>query len=226
MSTLPSPHTLSTLPNEIQNDIINQLDSFGKLILRTTSRHFRAMVAITVNDVLTAERASVSLGKDLLGCYDCLSLKRAECFADNTRRGKTGRWGSKPTSRFCIDCGLRPASGITRYSRANKIIIGREGFVKCFCEKGGILPVSSFSENRWVCKACWAPLARRRRERERELQNIRHQEEKASKAKARAGRRAQCRALGWAESDIGSLVSDTTTSDEDEDFWNEGSDYI
>ncbi|SPJ70275.1 uncharacterized protein FTOL_00003 [Fusarium torulosum] len=222
MSTLSSPQSLSTLPNEIQNAIINQLDSFDKLILRTTSRHFRTMVAITVNDVLAAERASVSLGKDLLGCYDCLCLKRAECFADNTRRGKTGRWGSKPTSRFCIDCGLHPPSGTTRYNRANRIVIGGEGFVTCRCEKGGVLPEDSFSENRWVCMTCWEPVARRRRQREREQQNLRHRQEKAAKAKARAERRAQWRDLGRAESDIDSLVSDTTISDED--FWYECSD--
>ncbi|SPJ91980.1 uncharacterized protein FTOL_13634 [Fusarium torulosum] len=222
MPTLSSPRSLSTLPNEIQNAIINQLDSFDKLILRTTSRHFRTMVAITVNDVLAAERASVSLGKDLLGCYDCLCLRRAECFADNTRRGKTGRWGSKPISRFCIDCGLHLSSGTTRYNRANRIVIGGEGFVTCWCEKGGILPEDSFSENRWVCMTCWEPVARRRRQREREQQNLRHQQEKAAKAKARAERRAQWRDLGRAESDIDSLISDTTISDED--LWYECSD--
>ncbi|WZH40770.1 F-box domain-containing protein [Fusarium acuminatum] len=222
MSMLKSPQSLSTLPNEIQNAIINQLDSFDKLILHTTSRHFRTMVAITVNDLLAAERASVSRGKDLLGCYDCLCLKRAECFADNTRRGKTGRWGGKPTSRFCIDCGLHPPSGTTRYNRANRIVIGGEGFVRCWCEKGGILPVDSLSENRWVCMTCWERVVRRRRQMEREQQNFRHQQEKAAKAKARAERRARWRELGRAESDIDSLVSNTTISDED--WWNEDSD--
>ncbi|KAJ4264699.1 hypothetical protein NW764_015784 [Fusarium oxysporum] len=64
---------------------------------------------------------------------------------------------------------------------------------------------------------CWEPMARRRRQREREQQNLRHQQEKAAKAIARAERRAQWRDLGRAESDIDSLVSDTTISDED--FW-------
>jgi hypothetical protein len=81
------------------------------------------------------------------------------------------------------------------------------------------LPENSFKENRWVCKICWEPVARRRRQIEREQQNLRHQQEKAAKAKAkaRAERRAQWRDLGRAESDIDSLVSDTTISDED--FW-------
>ncbi|KAJ4152224.1 hypothetical protein NW765_017733 [Fusarium oxysporum] len=65
-------------------------------------------------------------------------------------------------------------------------------------------------------------MARRRRQREREQQNLRHQQEKAAKAIARAERRAQWRDLGRAESDIDSLVSDTTISDED--FWYECSD--
>jgi hypothetical protein len=94
--------------------------------------------------------------------------------------------------------------------------------VNGWSEKGGILPEDSFSENRWVCMTCWEPVARRRRQREREQQNLRHQQEKAAKAKARAERRAQWRDLSRAESDIDSLVSDTTISDED--FWYECSD--
>ncbi|KAH6960189.1 hypothetical protein DER45DRAFT_627269 [Fusarium avenaceum] len=222
MSTLSSPQSLSTLPNEIQNAIINQLDSFDKLNLRTTSRHFCIIVAITVNDVLAAERASLSRGIDLLGCYDCLCFKRAECFADNTRRGKTGRWGNKPTSRFYIDCRLHPISGTARYKRGNRIVIGGEGFVTYRCEKGGILPETSLTDNRWVCMTCWEPVARGRRQREREQQNLRRQQEKAAKAKDRAERRARWRELGRAESDLDSLVSNTTISDED--FWYECSD--
>ncbi|KAG7406325.1 hypothetical protein Forpe1208_v014491 [Fusarium oxysporum f. sp. rapae] len=131
------------------------------------------------------------------------------------RKGKRGRQGNKPSSRVCIDCGLNPRSATTRYNRGNRIVIGGQGFITCWCEKHGIVPEDSFSENRWVCITCWEPIARRRREKEREQQNIRYQQEKAAKAKARAERRARLRDRGWVESEIEDMVSDSTTSDED-----------
>ncbi|KAK2666799.1 hypothetical protein RAB80_017916 [Fusarium oxysporum f. sp. vasinfectum] len=167
------------------------------------------------DDLLTAEQALFSHGKDIWGCYDCLCLRRAACFADNMRKGKRGRQGNKPSSRFCIDCGLNPRSATTRYNRGNRIVIGGQRFITCWCEKHGIVPEDSFSENRWVCITCWEPVARRRREKEREQQNIRYQQEKAAKAKARAERRARLRDRGWVESEIEDMVSDSTTSDED-----------
>ncbi|KAG6988761.1 hypothetical protein FocnCong_v001878 [Fusarium oxysporum f. sp. conglutinans] len=125
------------------------------------------------------------------------------------RKGKRGRWGSKPFSRFCIDCGLNPRSATTLYNHGNGIVIGGKRFITCWCEKHGIVPEDSFNENRWVCVSCWEPVARRRREKERE------QQKKAAKAKARAERRARLRGLGWAESEIEDMVSDSTMSDED-----------
>ncbi|EWG44814.1 hypothetical protein FVEG_15728 [Fusarium verticillioides 7600] len=187
-------------------------------MLRTASRHFRTVIAITVDDVLAAERASALRGIDLLGCYDCLCLRKAECLVDSTRRGKTGRWGSKPTSRFCIDCGLHPHSGTTRYNCANKIGIGGEVFVKCWCGKGCILHTDSSSENRRVCMTCWKPVAQRRRQRQQEQQNLQRRQEKTAKAKDRAERRARYHDRGRAESDIGSLISGTTISDNDSDY--------
>ncbi|RYC79551.1 hypothetical protein BFJ63_vAg17567 [Fusarium oxysporum f. sp. narcissi] len=111
------------------------------------------------------------------------------------RKGKRGRNGSRPSSRFCIDCGLNPRPDTTRYTPG--------------------MPEDSFDKNRWVCITCWEPVARRRREKEREQQNIRYQQEKVAKAKARAERRARLRELGWVESEIEDMVSDSTTSDED-----------
>ncbi|EXK24884.1 hypothetical protein FOMG_18417 [Fusarium oxysporum f. sp. melonis 26406] len=108
MSTLSPPLSLSTLPSEIQNAIISLLDSLDRLILRTTSRHFRTIIPITSDDLLTAEQALFSHGKDIWGCYDCLCLRRAACFADNMRKGKRGR--QVPEDSFsenrwvCITC--------------------------------------------------------------------------------------------------------------------------
>ncbi|EXK76343.1 hypothetical protein FOQG_18910 [Fusarium oxysporum f. sp. raphani 54005] len=215
MSPLSPPPTLSALPSEIQNTIIDLLDIFDRLILRTTSRHFRRIISISIDDLLTAEQALFSCETDLLGCYDCLCLRRAACFADNVRKGKRGRWGNKYSSRFCIDCGLNPRSVTTRYNRDNTIVIGGKQFMTCWCEKHGIVPKDSFNENRWVCITCWEPVARRRRAREREQQNIQYQQEKAAKAKARAERRARLRDLGWAGSEIEDMVSESTISDED-----------
>ncbi|KAM6513965.1 hypothetical protein FALCPG4_015151 [Fusarium falciforme] len=215
MSPLSLPLTLTTLPNEIQNAIINLLDSFDRLVLRTTSRHFRGIIPITIDDLLTAEQAFLSLEMDLFGCYDCLRLRRAAYFADNMRKGKRGRWGSRPSSRFCIDCGLNPRPDTTRYTPGSTIIIGGKRFIKCWCERHGMVPEDSFNENRWVCIRCWEPVARRRREKEREQQHLRYQKEKAKRAQAKAEQHARLRELGWAESDIEDMVSESTISDED-----------
>jgi hypothetical protein len=71
MSTLSPPLSLSTLPSEIQNAISSLLDSFDRLILRTTSRRFRTRIPITIDDLFTAKQALFSREKHLLGCHDC-----------------------------------------------------------------------------------------------------------------------------------------------------------
>ncbi|RGP81420.1 hypothetical protein FLONG3_565 [Fusarium longipes] len=163
--------------------------------------------------MLSAEQSSFSLDKDLLGCYDCLRLRKGSCFADKQRTGRRGRQGSRPEQRFCIDCGTRPRLDTqSRYARADHIYLGGDKFILCSCEKRGILPCDSYNENRWVCKTCWEPVARRRRQRKQ--QKLRREQEKSAKAKDRAERRAHYRDAGCAESDIGSLVSDTAVSDD------------
>jgi hypothetical protein len=77
------------------------------------------------------------------------------------------------------------------------------------------VPEDSFNENRWVCVSYWESIPRRRREKERVQQNKGYQQEKASKAKARAEWRAHLRDQGWAESEIEDIVCNSMTSDED-----------
>lgn len=222
MSILPQLPKLMTLPGEIQNAIINLLDDFDKLVFRMTNRHFREIIPVSVDNLLAAEQASLSRGIDLYGCYDCLCLRRAAQFSDNMRKGKRGKQGSRPSSRFCIDCGLNPRSETIRYTPGSVIIVGGKRFVRCRCERYGIVPEDSLSKNRWVCNRCWEPIARRRRAKER----LRYQQEKAARAHAKAEKRARLRELGWAGSDIEDMISEDTMSDEalvqdveDDDIW-------
>lgn len=114
MATLPEPQSLTTLPNEIQNEIINLLDNFNWLVLRTTNKHFREMISFTPSDLVKAEEAPFPREKDLYGCFDCLRLRRAAHFADNMRNRKQRKGGSYASGRFCLDCGLNPLPRTTR----------------------------------------------------------------------------------------------------------------
>lgn len=106
MSTLYQPPRLTNLPSEVQNAIIDLLDGSDRLLLRATNRHFRGIIPVTIDDLLAAEQGAVSLSLNLYACFDCLRLRRAARFADNMRKGERARGGTRPWSRFCIECGL------------------------------------------------------------------------------------------------------------------------
>ena len=90
--TTPS---LATLPGEIQNQIIPLPDGFQKLLLRGTSNVFRQITPFTVDDLVSAERASLSYGIDLYGCYApaCLRLRRPHQFCDGMKKKRFRKSG-------------------------------------------------------------------------------------------------------------------------------------
>ncbi|MBE3042804.1 hypothetical protein IMZ48_09575 [Candidatus Bathyarchaeota archaeon] len=164
--TTPS---LATLPGEIQDQIIPLLDGFQKLLLRGTNRHFRHITTFTVDDLASAERASLSHGIDLYGCYApaCLRLRRPHQFCDGMKKKRFRKEGKDPIKRFCIDCGLSPGfpkQQRFRYHRITHIFINHALFVACGCGRWGLVPRDEdcFHECRWTCRVCFVSVEGRR----------------------------------------------------------------
>ena len=144
--------------------MLNCLENFDKLVFRTTNRHFHGIIPITVKSACS--RAGSSLEMDLYGCYVCLRLRRASHFADNMRKVKRRRGGSKPYARFCSDCGLDSRSRPTRYTRGDIIVIECKVFIKCWYRRYGVVVEQCVEGTQRVCICYWEVLARQQIEKE------------------------------------------------------------
>lgn len=70
------------------------------------------------------------------------------------KKGKKGLNGKEPHKRFCVDCGIKPKMGQTRYSPGAEIVVDGERRVFCnWCRKwkGGSEAGCPGSRE---CKAC------------------------------------------------------------------------
>ena len=115
--------SLSTLPEELQVLIFQQLDDYQAAIaLSTTSRHFHRVVEPKVHvsdehkirDLLWIEespkhRAPPNGLEDIqlnLACFRCYTIRPLDAFALKHIYGSYAKDHSKELRRFCLDCGV------------------------------------------------------------------------------------------------------------------------
>lgn len=128
-----TPSRLLALPGELQDGIINHLDAPSKLALQITNRHFQSLVKISHAELLVAEKSRWAEQRSLFACMDCCRLRHSREFGDTMKKGPKARGGSL---RYCIDCGLHPKPGTTRYSPGSEIKVRGVRNILCLrCRK-------------------------------------------------------------------------------------------
>ncbi|KAF2470567.1 uncharacterized protein BDR25DRAFT_160324, partial [Lindgomyces ingoldianus] len=128
---------LLRLPVELHKDILDILKlaptaTQSILCLRLVNRYFYTLVPAPSHAMLlTAEREVWACRLCLYACRYCLRLRKGGNFADAMLKGRTGLNGKEPAKRFCVDCGLHPRPGETRYSPGAEIVVKGERRVWC-----------------------------------------------------------------------------------------------
>ncbi|QKX62543.1 uncharacterized protein TRUGW13939_09704 [Talaromyces rugulosus] len=123
---------LLDLPTEIHQLIAQYLDFPSLMQLRMICQYFHELIPrLSVNQMLEVEVSAFGIRKDLYTCRDCLRLRPRAKFADNMVRKKKARSAIDAGKRFCVDCGINPREGTTRYTRGSLIIIQGEQYVIC-----------------------------------------------------------------------------------------------
>lgn len=147
--------TLFDLPAEIHQLIIQSLDLPCLIRLKMTCRHFNALIPpLSVEQMMEVEVSAFGRQNDLYTCRDCMRLRPRTRFADNMVKKKRARSGVDAGKRFCVDCGINPRRGTTRYTRGSNIIIQGEQYVICrSCGSFRAAAVEG-SRNAGECRSC------------------------------------------------------------------------
>lgn len=199
MSSETASTTLPTLPGEIQNMIVGDLEPFDLLLLRATCRHFRNVVPrLDIGELLVAECSKTAMERDLYACCLCLRLRRASHFADKMIKKQKRKLAGGGSSRFCVQCGVKPPPGKSGYGSGTFITKKNVVSVLCiYCVQLGYPAQDENGKTTQYCARCWAqtPEGREmRRLEEAELQREREWQKKEQEEREtrRRERRAIC----------------------------------
>lgn len=95
------------LPVELHLSIIDKLELQDTILLARTNQYFRSIIPTpTHGDLLKAEADTWARDRGLYACSGCVNLRRFEEFADDMKKGKRSRGGTKATERLCLQCGV------------------------------------------------------------------------------------------------------------------------
>lgn len=184
--------TLLDLPTEIHQLIAQCLDFPSLIRLKTICRHFHTLISpLSVDQMLEVEVSAFGWQKDLYTCRDCLRLRPRAKFADNMIRKKKAKLAVDAEKRFCVDCGINPRQGTTRYTLGSHIVIQGEQYV--ICRSCGVFREAAVERGRNMseCQRCWSFS----RANEQRAEEIRARQERARLRAEQATRRARRREL-------------------------------
>ncbi|KAH6658685.1 hypothetical protein BKA67DRAFT_533808 [Truncatella angustata] len=201
--------SLTILPGETQNQIVASLDGLGQLMLRAVCKHFRGIIPITYRLLLEAENSAEARFKDLHACFTCLRLRRRMHFADSMQRGRRGKNGSAPETRFCIDCGLDNRYGRPKYTRSDIISVQGVKHVICLkCSKYCLpaRPYKAHAKGMALCVACYEPLAETYREEDQRAEVLSIENERLREEMKSFVERLRLTEAGWTESEVENLM--------------------
>jgi hypothetical protein len=165
----PEP-TLLGLPTEIQHEIVSNLSSADfpdKYSLRLSCRYFYNLIpAMQHSELLEVESGPYCVTHKLFACKDCLRLRPASKFADKMRKRKRNQGGEEKSLRFCIECGIKPKAGTTRYTRGSYLEVMRVPHVICIrCGRFG--QAGTGEADKKHCYGCWSRQLEQQRRREK-----------------------------------------------------------
>ncbi|KAL2783322.1 hypothetical protein BJX66DRAFT_318743 [Aspergillus keveii] len=228
---MAGPITLLDLPNEIHQLIAQCLDFPSLIQLKRVCRHFHALIPqLSVSQMLEVEVSDFGWEKGLYTCRDCLRLRPRARFADNMIRRKKAKFGVDAGKRFCVDCGINPRQGTTRYTRGSHVVIQGEPYV--ICRSCGIFREAAIEKGRSMseCQRCWSYLRameqRAEENRAREVRARLRAEQRAERASRRARRRELWGSSGSEDSEDGVPPSPTWSEIQMEIIQSEADSYM
>lgn len=124
--------TFLKLPTEVHALVAECLDLPSRMQLRKVCRYFLELIPqLSIHEMLKVEVSAFGIQKDLYTCGDCLRLRPRAKFADNMVKKKKARFAINAEKRFCVECGINPGKGTTRYTRGSLIVVQGESFALC-----------------------------------------------------------------------------------------------
>jgi hypothetical protein len=145
------------IPTELKLLIIQNLDLVDQICLKMTCQTFNTLIPrLAMPQLLEVERSAYGTqeGKERYACKDCLRILPKTAFGDQMVKDKKGKNGTYRENRFCVQCGINPRPGTTRYSRGDCIERQGEHFVVCLrCAKYGRGAVEGLCKLA-VCQSC------------------------------------------------------------------------
>lgn len=149
--------SLLRIPTELKLLIIQNLELVDQICLKMTCQTFNNLIPrLDMPQLLEVELSAYGTqeGKERYACKDCLRLLPKTAFGDQMVKGKKGKNGTYRENRFCVQCGINPRPGTTRYSRGACIERQGEHFVVCLrCaqyERGAVEGLCKLA----VCHGC------------------------------------------------------------------------
>lgn len=186
---------LISLPQELQEEIISNLEWPDRVCLKLTCKHYNQLIpSLDLNQLLEAEESAFSEQRDLYACRYCLRLRDGTDFANKMLKRTRGRGHQDAAKRFCVDCGLNAPEGATRYAPGAEISVGDVTKIICeLCKSFKLIGKDVDGNKARACVDCQAGLNRRARliretERERQLA-VERETRRLEREKRRARRR-------------------------------------
>ncbi|RJE24052.1 hypothetical protein PHISCL_03588, partial [Aspergillus sclerotialis] len=75
---------------------------------------------------MEVEVSDFGMENDLYTCRDCLRLRPRAKFADKMVKKRKAKFAVEAMKRFCVECGINPRPGTTRYTYGSHIVIQGE----------------------------------------------------------------------------------------------------
>jgi len=214
------PHTLLTIPVEIQTYIMGHLDIPGLQTLRLSCNYFYIIIPPPVHADLVAIEASLQGNIDYFACVGCTTIRPRAMFSPSMLKKKKTSGGSQACNRFCNECGRRPLPGLHRWTMG---IRWEEDdtrgsyvpFVRCLgCERIARAPADKAIR---LCLGCHTYDIERVRAAE-EVQRVQKEfNDREERRRMREDRRIQWIASGYAASDFSQ--HDPGSEGEEEYWW-------
>lgn len=195
---IPPRASLLGLPTEVQEHIIQYLNFPEIICLMITCTWFNNLIRpLTHRELLEAENTLYATEKKkLYACRDCLRLRPASKFGDKMLVRKKRRGEPGANNRFCVECGINPSKGTTRYTVGSQIIVQGVLYVICgSCRSFKKGAKDDDGNNTAECESCW----RFRRAIKQRNDEHRARQERARKRAEQTARRAVRREMYGSE---------------------------
>lgn len=152
---MPKPiPTLTALPTELHLLVGGSLDLPSIMCFRLTNRHFYSIFpSLNHTQLLEVERSDFGRTRNLHACKDCVRLRPRNKFGDSMISKTKARAAFHAYRRFCLDCGINPPQGGSRYTCGTFVFICDDLYMACPAR--GLLQLMTERRFGPACDICW-----------------------------------------------------------------------